>query len=111
MIYFSSGLKDIKEHLCATMGDNFAFYCTKRGSGLEDSAQSTLEGATNQDEECAKSSSGREPESVAKSIHHMDPMFYMYTSGTTGMPKAVIITHIKSVHSPDYLHILHLQWS
>ena len=79
------------------MGNSFAFYCTKRGSGLEDSAQSTLEGATNQDEECAKSSSGREPESVAKSIHHMDPMFYMYTSGTTGMPKAVIITHIKSV--------------
>lgn len=79
------------------MGTNFAFYCTKHGSGLDKSAESTLQGATSQDEECAKGSSAREPESIAKSIHHMDPMFYMYTSGTTGMPKAVIITHIKSV--------------
>ena len=90
-------MKDIKDHLCATMGNSFAFYCTKRGSTMDESAQSTLEGAVNQDEECAKSSSAREPESIADSIHHMDPMFYMYTSGTTGMPKAVIITHIKSV--------------
>ena len=105
-----SGLKDIKEHLCATMGTNFAFYCTKHGSGLDSSAQSTLQGASNQDEECGKSSSAREPESIAKSIHHMDPMFYMYTSGTTGMPKAVIITHIKSV-DPSCLHHVLVFWS
>ena len=91
-------MKDIKEDLCATMGTNFAFYFTKRGNGLDKSTKSTLLDAINQDEECAKSSSGREPESVAKSIHQMDPVFYMYTSGTTGMPKAVNITHIRSFY-------------
>ena len=102
--YSLSVVKDIKEDLCATMGTNFAFYCTKHGSGLDKSAQSTLQGATNLDEECAKSSSGREPESIAKSIHQMDPVFYMYTSGTTGMPKAVNITHIRSVNLFPTLH-------
>ena len=84
------------------MGSNFSFYCTKHGSGLEKSVISSLHGATNLDEECEKSSTAKEPEGITKSIHYMDPVLYMYTSGTTGMPKAVIITHVKSVESPFF---------
>ena len=90
------------------MGSNFAFYYTKHGSTMDMSALSTLNGATNQDEECDKSSTAKEPESVTKSIHHTDPMFYMYTSGTSGMPKAVVITHIRLIyyHYPCVRHRL-----
>ena len=77
------------------MGSNFSFYCTKHGSGLDKSVISSLQGATNLDVECEKYSAVKEHEDITKSIHYMDPVLYMYTSGTTGMPKAVIVTHVK----------------
>lgn len=53
------------------------------------------QGSVDLDAEIEASSSQPEPKAIADSIHFTDPLLYLYTSGTTGLPKAVIIKHIR----------------
>ena len=76
--------------------EGFEFYYSLAGSGLSLSpALSALAGALFLDAEVEGCSGEPEPEWVAAQILPSDSIFYMYTSGTTGLPKAVKVSHIR----------------
>ena len=96
MLFFAA-IEEVKGDLLqSARKEAFEFYYSLAGSGLDLSpASSSLAGALFLDAEVAGSSGEREPEWVAAQILPSDSIFYMYTSGTTGLPKAVKISHIR----------------
>ena len=72
----------------------FPCYFSASGSGVSPS-QSDLPGAIDLDDKLQSCPSEKEPESVTKTINARDPLLYIFTSGTTGLPKAVNISHLR----------------
>ena len=85
----------MKEELQSSRKDKFEFYHSLAGSGLDLVPVSAIYGSLSLDEEIADCSCEPEPAWVAAQIQPSDTIFYMYTSGTTGLPKAVKVSHIR----------------
>lgn len=76
--------------------DTFKFYFSKLGSELSGDATTTaVDEAVDLDNVVKKCSIQPEAGIIRKSIRTTDPVLYLYTSGTTGMPKAVVVKHIR----------------
>ena len=94
--FWIAAIEEVKEELkSASKKDEFEFFYSLAGSGLGLDPVSAIGGALFLDEEIEGSSSEPEPEWVASQILPSDTIFYMYTSGTTGLPKAVKVSHIR----------------
>ena len=87
-------VKEIMDDLLK-QGPNFPAYFTRSSSGVPDSTPSVITNSVDLDKSLAKCSKSPEPAEVRKSINTTDPLLYMYTSGTTGLPKAVNISHLR----------------
>ena len=94
--FWIAAIEEVKEELqSAAKKDEFEFFYSLAGSGLALDPVSAIGGSLFLDEEIKGSSSEPEPEWVASQILPSDTIFYMYTSGTTGLPKAVKVSHIR----------------
>ena len=94
-LFISSAIVEVKEELQSAKKDKFEFYHSLSGSGIDLAPVSAIAGSLFLDEEIEGCSSEQEPEWVAAQIQPSDTIFYMYTSGTTGLPKAVKVSHIR----------------
>jgi acyl-CoA synthetase (AMP-forming)/AMP-acid ligase II len=93
-----AAITEIQSEMLKSCGNTFGFYCSKSGSGLDQTLYPTLKGSVYLDMKFRQSSSAPEPESIGSSISYSDSLFYIYTSGTTGLPKAVDITHMRHLY-------------
>ena len=95
MEFCFTAIEEVKEELQSAKKDEFDFFYSLAGSGLALDPVSAIGGALFLDEEIEGCSEAPEPEWVASQILPSDTIFYMYTSGTTGLPKAVKVSHIR----------------
>ncbi len=90
-----TAVAEIRNELLRYYDDGFEFFHTQRGAGLNNNEASSLKGSISLDDKVLESSKDKEPASITKSIGILDSLLYMYTSGTTGLPKAVDFTHLR----------------
>ena len=93
--FLPSAVKEIQEEIVATSKDRFEFFNSRHGAELAESVQSTLEGSILLDDEVRSCPDCPEPKPVSDSIGIHDTINYVYTSGTTGMPKACLLSHLR----------------
>ena len=93
-LYLSAVVK-ISDEMAANSKEKFAFFYSRHGAELDVSVESTLQGSMLLDDEVKSCSDCPEPKSVSDSIGIHDTINYVYTSGTTGMPKACLLSHLR----------------
>ena len=95
MNFSFSAVEEIHEEIVSTAKGKFEFFNSRHGAELAESVQSTLEGSIRLDDEVRSCPDCPEPKSVSDSIGIHDTINYVYTSGTTGMPKACLLSHLR----------------
>ena len=88
---------EIQEELAATAkgAAGLELFHSRRGAELGESVQASLVGSVALDEKVLSCEDCPEPKSVSDSIGLQDTIHYVYTSGTTGMPKACLLSHLR----------------
>ena len=75
--------------------EEFEFFHSCHGAGLSESIQARISGSILLDEEVKSYEDCPEPQVISDSISIHDTVSYVYTSGTTGMPKACLLSHLR----------------
>jgi len=77
-------------------GTRVTFPTFVTGAGVSDDTP-IVPGTRNLDELCSRQPGLPLPQSVQDSIQFRDKLLYIFTSGTTGMPKAAVIKHARYI--------------
>ena len=92
-------MKEIYPELLENNNNSFPAYYSRSSCGLSDSAVPDIKTSVLLDEALGDYPGTPEPKEIRKKINTTDPLIYMYTSGTTGLPKAVNISHLRLVYT------------
>jgi acyl-coenzyme A synthetase/AMP-(fatty) acid ligase len=101
LIFCVTELQDIRNEILKEICADFTFYHSAAGSDLNNNDVFSMKDSISLDNELEKCSTEPEPLHISKSISILDSLLYMYTSGTTGLPKAVDMTHLRYVSEQD----------